>query len=173
MKKKILVLIVFILIIILLINIFNNKKNEGNKIPTFNSDIVCTKDINEIDDEGDEIKSKSIIYIDQNDEYIGKLTYVSIVESDFPTSYKSLVDSVMDMYNNIDGINAYSVIEDKKIASVVEYTFRNLDLNKLKREMGDILESNSVFMNIDELPIKYDYYKDNYLKGYECKQKND
>lgn len=163
MNKKILIGIIVVLTIIGIIFIIDKK----NKIPTYDADIICSYSTTEtLDDE--EYESKSYIYIYKDDYYVSKSIHQSIMSNNSDTS---ILESIIDLYSSIDGIDASLKSIDASIVFEVVYDFDIIDIDLLKENMGDLLSESSILMTTSELPIKVDDYLDSLSDNYKCEVK--
>lgn len=159
-----------ILLIILLLVTGCNKKEEKEKvsIPTYDADIICTSYNNEII-EDEEMSSKNIIYITLNDDNVVKVINQAINDSSmYNDSDLSLLSSIMDIYKDIDGIDAKFNKYDDSLVTEVTYEYDKIDLKLVKKELSNILDDNNILLNINKLPIKYETFKKYELEGFKC-----
>ena len=161
-KKVILILPVFIVILVIAFVI-----NKRDSIPTYKSDIVCSySDVETQDDE--EYDSKSIIYIYKNKDNVRKSINQSIMSSNSDTG---LLESIISLYNSVEGIDASLKTIGNKIVFEVTYDFDRIDLDLTKEKMGSVLSDDSILMKAKELPLKVDDYLEYLSKNYKCEVK--
>lgn len=163
MNKKILIGIIVALIVIGIVLIID----KNNEIPTYDADIICSYSTTETLDE-EEYESKSYVYIYKDDDYVSKAIHQSIMSTNSDTS---ILESIIDLYSSIDGIDASLKTVDNSIVFEVVYDFDIIDIDLLKENMGDLLSESSILMTTSELPIKVSDYFDSLSKDYKCEVK--
>lgn len=166
MKKV--VLCIFIIIIVVFVFFLFNKKEIKEEIPTYESDIMCTKDeIEEID--GEYITYKNNIYITLNNNYVSKVVFQSVKDIDLNQNYDiSFIQALIRLYDSVDGVTGEVLTTDSYLITTFKYDFELIDLKFLRSELGDLLDSESLFMKVSDLPISFDQYKRYELEGYNC-----
>jgi len=167
--RKISILIVLFIILITISGC--DKKEEQNKtIPTYDADIVCTKEIEEEND-GDIENYISNVFIKLDDNKNVKETiYQSISESSLlDKATLELTNQFLDIYKNINGIEASSDVINDKLIITIKYDYNNMDLNTVKKELGSIIDDKSIFKKIKKIPFSYEDLIKYELNEYECK----
>jgi hypothetical protein len=163
MKKKILLICICLLIGIVLFISFHKKKQEDKYK---DANVVCTytyKNENETD-------SKNVLYIyHDKDEVITKLVYITIQDKDyFYDETINLTRTYVDIYDDVKGITG-SVGETKdKIVTTIEYDYKTLDVEALKKI--ELLDEESIYFNL-EFPFTSDEFMIYEVPDYDCKLK--
>jgi uncharacterized lipoprotein YehR (DUF1307 family) len=161
----------YILIILLPLIICGcTKKEEPKKIPEYDSDIKCVSTIEE-DNDGDLVLYTSNIYINIDDNNnVTNTIYQSISDSTaLDKATVDLTNQFLDIYKDINGIEAEAATIDNKLVITIKYDYTNMDLNIVKKKLGSILEDDNILKKTNKLPFSYDEFKKYSLKGYECK----
>lgn len=165
MNKKIIMGIIFLVAIIVIVLALINYKS--NKIPEYDADIICFYSTKETLDE-EEYDSKSIVYIYKDKDNVKKSIIQSIMSTNSDTR---LLESIIGLFDNIEGIDASLSIMDDSIVFEVVYDFEELDLDLTKEYLGGILDESSILMNTSKLPISVDDYLDSLSNDYKCEVK--
>lgn len=164
MNKKVYFIIpLLILIVVNLSIIFNSNKS----IPTYDSDIVCSySSVDTQDDE--EYSSKNIIYITKDKDNVRKVINQSIMSSNADTG---LLESIIDLYDSVEGIDASLKNVGDSIVFEVTYNYDKIDLDLTKEKLGSVLSDDSILMSTKELPISVDDYLEYLNENYKCEVK--
>lgn len=162
MNKYILLLIP---IIIVIVGVFAIYKRDS--IPTYNADIMCSYSSTE-SFEDDEFDTKNFIYIYKDNDNVKKTINQSVMSANVDVG---LLESIVDMYKKIDGIDATLEKKGESIIFEVRYDFDLIDLDYVKEEIGSVLADDSIIMITDELPINIDDYLKSINKNYKCEVK--
>ncbi len=164
MNKKVLFIVpLLILIVVNILIILNSNKS----IPTYESDIVCSYSKVEKYDDLD-YESKNIIYIYKDKDNVRKTINQSIINANSDTG---LLESIISIYDSIDGIDASLKIEGDSIVFEVVYDFDKIDLDITKEKLGSVLSEDSILMRSDSLPINIDEYLELLSDEYKCEVK--
>lgn len=165
MNKKIIIGISFLIILIVSVSFLIYQKRDN--IPTYDADIICSFSTKESLDD-DKYDSKSVVYIFKDNNIVNKTINQSIMSANSDTR---LLESIISLYDNIDGIDAYvSKIDDSVVFEVI-YDYDKIDLNLIKENLSSVLDETSILMNISELPINVDEYLDLLSDNYKCEVK--
>lgn len=169
MKKIICLLITIMLLTGCTSNSTKEVEEETKTINTFDSNLVCTKVYDETI-EDDELSSTSniFIYYDE-DEYVTKAIYQSISDASYYNNNLLLsVMSIIDMYNELDGVSAQYYIVDDKIVMEFSYDYETIDIDTLKSSIGELLSEDNIFNKVKKIPVKLDKFKSIELIDYDC-----
>lgn len=163
---KILILIIVIILIIVLI-----PKGEKVSIPTYESDIICTKNFSELNENDINVETKSNIFISlDNNKNVKKVIIQNIENGNIYSIEDSyLIKNLYDEYNKIDGIKATIDYLENEIIYTVIYDYLEINLNQLKKKLNSFVED-TIYDDIKELPFTYDFYHEYELKDYDCKK---
>jgi hypothetical protein len=166
MSKKFIFIILIIIFDIILIGNINYPK--ASSIPTYDGDIICKKDKKDVLE--DDIKnSSSIIYIKLDGDMVVNAVYQSISDGDYyEESLIQMIQSYLNLYQGLDGIDTNVDYIDSKIITTVTYDYRMIDVSKVRYKLNNILASDSIFIKEDTLPISYELFSKYELKGYSC-----
>ena len=168
MKKYILWCTLAVVLFIGVLFYINIDKKEYQKLNTFKYDKKCSRINVETVDE-DVIESTSYVYITLDGLNLKEVVYQTLLnKSDYINNYDMLKD-ILKMYDGISGIKS-DVYETKdNYVTEVIYDYTNLDLDKVKSSLGNLIEETSILAKTKKLPITYeDFYKSE-LTEYECK----
>ena len=165
MNKKIIIGISFLIILIVSVSVLIYQKCSN--IPTYDADIICSYSTKESLDD-DKYDSKSIIYIFKDEDIVKKTINQSIMSANSDTR---LLESIISLYDNIEGIDAYVSKIDDSIVFEVIYDYDKIDLELTKENLRSVLDESSILMNISELPINVDKYLDLLSDSYKCEEK--
>ena len=88
----------------------------------------------------------------------------------FGESSLKTVKEFYKLYDGLNGITTDVYLSSNYLISTIEYDFTKLELDKVKKELGAILDEES-FLNEGKLPINYKTYIDEYLSEYKCEVK--
>lgn len=165
MNKKIIIGISFLIILIVSVSVLIYQKSSN--IPTYDADIICSYSTKESLDD-DEYDSKSVVYIFKDEDIVKKTINQSIMSANSDTR---LLESIISLYDNIEGIDAYVSKIDDSIVFEVIYDYDKIDLELTKENLRSVLDESSILMNISELPINVDKYLDLLSDNYKCEEK--
>ena len=168
MKKYILTSILLVIVLIGVMFYVNIDKKEYQSLNTYKYDKKCSYVNVETVDE-DTIESTNFVYITLDNLNLKKVVYQTLLnKSDYINNFDMLKD-ILKMYDGIQGIS-YKVYETKdNYVTEIIYDYTNLDLNKVKSSLGNLIEDTSILAKAKKLPITYeDFYKSE-LTQYECK----
>ena len=141
-------------------------------INTYDADMICRMNY-EAEVDGYTSESESVIYINYDKgKNITKAIYQSIGNlSEYNDYLLNSLDSIVDIYNKLDGINSNKYIVDDKVVMEIEYDYFKIDLAQFREELGDLIDDESILASIDDLPIKLSEFKRHELEGYDCEVK--
>ena len=165
MNKKIIIGISFLIILIVSVSVLIYQKSSD--ISTYDADIICSYSTKESLDD-DEYDSKSVVYIFKDEDIVKKTINQSIMSANSDTR---LLESIISLYDNIEGIDAYVSKIDDSIVFEVIYDYEKIDLDLIKDNLDSVLDESSILMNISELPINVDKYLDLLSDNYKCEEK--
>ena len=167
--NKILKILIPVIVAIIIVLLFMPKEEKVLE-PTYDSNIICTKDFSELNENDINVTTKSNIYI-----YLDKAQKVSkvIVQNIESGNIYSIEDSYLikdlyDEYNKIDGIKATIDYLENEIIYTVMYDYSKINLDQLKKNLNSLVED-TIYNVINELPFTYDFYHEYELKEYNCK----
>ena len=149
MKRRYIILTIIISIILtVLIGIILTKetKKEDYKSVT-DYDYLCTYEASMSDEEGESNKKiTKNLYLSVNDEeYVTSATYESIYDNDyFTNSLKDLTQDVLNLYNEIDGVETSIETHNKKSYVLIKYDYNKINFKNLKKTLKDILDEDSL-----------------------------
>ena len=161
MNKKVLFIVPLLILIVVNILIISN---SNKRIPTYKSDIICSYSTVENYDDLD-YESKSIIYIYKDEDNVTKTINQSIMSTNSDTG---LLESIISIYDSVDGIDASLKNRGKSIVFEVVYDFKKIDLDNTKEKLENVLSQDSLLMKTEVLPIKVDAYLDLLSDKYKC-----
>lgn len=145
----------------------NNKSNNSYKLKEYNSDIVCTLDVEATEDEE---AYTSYVYIYNNEDYISKVIYQTITYTEFTGSYVDMMKNFYDMYKGINGIDTSVTESSNFVVSTVTYNYPEMDPSSVKGSLLSILDETSILLK-DNYKFKTEWYTKEYLKEYSCEVK--
>lgn len=160
---------VIILILCLSLSISCGKKDDI-EINKYDTKMVCKQEFNEVIDD-EKVKSISNIYIDYDeDDNVVKAIYQSIGKY---TSINelSMYEEIINLYSDLDGINAKFYTVDDSLVLEIEYNYLDMDLDTIKKKIGNMLEDTSILKQVNDLPVSLDEFKKIELNDYECEVK--
>lgn len=168
MYKRICATIIVIIIIVsgIIIYCSNNNEEEVKRIPEYESNLVCKSTNKEMLDE-EEVTSTSIIYIYTDKDNITKIINQAISSNN--NNY-SMLESITEIYEPFEGIDATVESIGNKILLEVQYDFSLIDLDTVKRNLSPILSDDSIIMQTESLPIKLEDYLETLTSKYKCEE---
>lgn len=174
MNKKIVLLgiaiIAFLIVGLSLINNKDDSNGQGDntyKLKEYDSDIVCTLEVEATEDEE---AYTSSVYIYEDGEYITKAIYQTITYTEFTGSYVDMMKEFYDMYKGIDGIETSVVESSNFVVSAVTYDYHKMDSKAVKEALSSILDETSILLK-DKYSFKIDWYTKDNLSEYSCEVK--
>ena len=104
------------------------------------------------------------------DDYVVNATYESIYENDyFSSTLKALTQDLLDIYNEIDGVEASINTNKNKSYVVIKYDYNKINFKELKSILKDVLDKDSLQYKMNK-KIKVEEYINN-SSEYSCIKK--
>jgi len=167
-NKKLLVIlgILILLSIEIVLSVRNNEDEEKNEasIPVYDADVVCSlSGVDTFEDMNEEYDIKA--YLTIKDDLVTKVILVGI-SSDSGNLYET--QSLMNDYNQIEGIEAKVSSNNNDLITEIEYNYDVIDLEEVRSKLGYLLIDDSIFLKADSLPVSLSDYKKYELRDYVC-----
>lgn len=168
MKKK--VLIIFGILLILFVVMIVIKKYSKNEIaserfiPVYDADVVCSlSGVDNFEDEDNEYNLKA--YLTIKDNLVAKAILIGV-----STDTGNIVEtqSIMDDYNQVQGISASAFLSNDILITEVSYDYEVIDLEEVKSKLGYLLIDDSIFLKVDSIPVTLEDYQKYELQEYSC-----
>lgn len=166
MKKKIIIISVIVLVIIVAITFFilkNNHNGSKDDVLSYPSDVKC--ELSGYDTiNGKNVKTDTNVYLTIKDDYVTFAIYQIISH----TKDEVKLSSIMEQYNDIDGITMYTEKYEDYSILTMKYDYNTIDIKEVRDKMGEFIDDKSIFNRYEKFPINYGQYKTIELRGYEC-----
>lgn len=160
---------IIILILCLTLPISCGKKDDI-EISKYDTKMVCKQEFSEVI-EDEKVKSISNIYLDYDEEEnVVKAIYQSIGKYT-SVNELSMYEEIIKLYNDLDGIKAKFYTVDDSLVLEIEYNYLEMDLDVIKKKIGNMLEDTSILKQVGDLPISLDEFRKIELNDYECEVK--
>jgi hypothetical protein len=171
MKKSIILTIIISIIITLIIGIILTNKPKKDYSSISDYDYKCSYETT-MDDESTTTKKvvKNLYLKLDEDDYVINATYESIYENDyFSSTLKALTQDLLDIYNEIDGVEASINTNKNKSYVVIKYDYNKINFKELKSVLKDVLDKDSLQYKMNK-KIKVEEYINN-SSEYSCIKK--
>jgi hypothetical protein len=171
MKKSIILTIIISIIITLVIGIILTNKPKKDYSSISDYDHKCSYETT-MDDESTTTKKvvKNLYLKLDEDDYVINATYESIYENDyFSSTLKALTQDLLDIYNEIDGVEASINTNKNKSYVVIKYDYNKINFKELKSVLKDVLDKDSLQYKMNK-KIKVEEYINN-SSEYSCIKK--
>ena len=172
MKKSILITILISIILTIIVGVFltsRTKKNVEKEV--FDYDYICSYEVTTDDEDSfnQSIKKNLYLKVDDN-EFVSNAIYESIYKNEyFSNSMMNLTQEILDIYNEIDGIETIIKTDKKESNVIIKYDYEKIDFKELKKNLKDILETDSIQYKMNNKIKVEDYIKES--KEYTCTKK--
>ena len=164
MKKKAILFLV-ILSALLLVTGCDKKESSGGGLFSGNKTLTCHKE--ETDEEG--FKTTDSIVVTYNSKKVLKVKNTNIMETDpsFIDFSLAIGNGLAKALNQVKGIKmVYEKIENNKIKFVLEVDYEKIDLEEIKKALGDLYSEDDNLYTAKDFTI--DDFRGKNLQGYTC-----
>lgn len=164
MKKKTILFLV-ILSVLLLVTGCDKKESSGGGLFSSTKTLNCHKE--EMDEDG--YKTTDSIVVTYNSKKVLKVKNTNIMETDPAYIDFSLAigNGLAKALNQVKGIKmVYEKIENNKIKFVLEVDYEKIDLEEIKKALGDLYSEDDNLYTAKDFTI--DDFRGKNLQGYTC-----